>query len=329
VPGDLDGDGEVDQRELVIFLESYGFTDPPPEVDFDDDGRVGMSDMRRLVDLLLSESGGAFASAMAAPAVAPLLALQTGSPAVQVGQPVGLDLVLSGLTGTVGGFALEVRYDASAFDFDGLSFGNRLGSLDGSLDHSIDPGAQSAVFAFDTPGRVQLYVLSLLDGAQLAALQSGTMTLASLDFTAIAPATASFDPAAVDMVDGAQPPADLAPLLQGVQVQVSCADGNQDGDLLCNAADNCPFFSSPNVADADGDGRGDVCECSDQNGDGENTVSDLVAINVAIFNPARATPLCDGNGDGDCDVTDIIAANVEIFSPTSTSICPRQPVPGP
>jgi hypothetical protein len=33
--------------------------------------------------------------------------------------------------------------------------------------------------------------------------------------------------------------------------------------------------------------------------------------------------------DGLCDVSDIIAANIEIFSPTSTSICTRQPVPGP
>jgi len=30
-----------------------------------------------------------------------------------------------------------------------------------------------------------------------------------------------------------------------------------------------------------------------------------------------------------CNVADIVAANVEIFSPTNTSICARQPVPGP
>jgi len=65
------------------------------------------------------------------------------------------------------------------------------------------------------------------------------------------------------------------------------------------------------------------------NGDGRNTVSDLVAINVAIFNPALVTPLCDGNNDGKCDVNDIIAANTEIFSPGNTSTCARQPVPGP
>jgi hypothetical protein len=84
-----------------------------------------------------------------------------------------------------------------------------------------------------------------------------------------------------------------------------------------------------NLADTDADGRGNECECSDQNGDGRNTVADLVAINLAIFNPAQATPLCDGNGDGLCRVSDIVAANAEIFSPTSTSTCPRQPIPGP
>ncbi|MCI0636028.1 MAG: thrombospondin type 3 repeat-containing protein, partial [Actinobacteria bacterium] len=102
-------------------------------------------------------------------------------------------------------------------------------------------------------------------------------------------------------------------------------DGDGHGDLL----DNCPLWASADLADTDGDGRGNVCECADQNGDGRNSVADLIAINRAIFNPALRTPLCDGNGDGLCDVSDIFAANLEIFSPTSTSTCSRQPVPGP
>jgi hypothetical protein len=106
-----------------------------------------------------------------------------------------------------------------------------------------------------------------------------------------------------------------------------CPDA--DGDVLCDAVDNCPFHPSVNLADADHDGRGDVCECTDQNGDGLNTVADLLAINAAIFAPRLATPLCDGNGDGVCSVQDILAANAEVFSPTSTSICARQPLPGP
>jgi len=102
-----------------------------------------------------------------------------------------------------------------------------------------------------------------------------------------------------------------------------------DGDGLIDGSDNCPFFANANQLDTDTDGRGDACECTDQNGDGRNTVNDLVAINGAIFNPALVTPLCDGNLDRLCTVADIVAANAEIFSPTSTSTCARQPQPGP
>jgi hypothetical protein len=53
------------------------------------------------------------------------------------------------------------------------------------------------------------------------------------------------------------------------------------------------------------------------------------SIQTSSTPTALITPLCDATGDGLCDVSDIIAANIEIFSPTSTSICTRQPVPGP
>ena len=99
---------------------------------------------------------------------------------------------------------------------------------------------------------------------------------------------------------------------------------DRDGDGIPDASDNCPYYANPNQSDVDQNGRGDLCECSDQNGDGRVDVRDLVAINLAIFNPALATPLCDGNNDGSCDVRDIIAANRSIFSP-KTSTCARQP----
>ena len=102
-----------------------------------------------------------------------------------------------------------------------------------------------------------------------------------------------------------------------------------DADRVGQFDDNCPTFANPNQADTDLDGRGDLCECGDQTGDGRNNVADLVAINIAIFNPGQITPLCDANNDGFCNVNDIIATNVEIFSPTNTSTCARQPVPGP
>lgn len=105
---------------------------------------------------------------------------------------------------------------------------------------------------------------------------------------------------------------------------------DSDGDGSPDTGDKCPHYDETDrFADADSDDRGNECECTDQNGDGRNDVSDLPAINRAIFTPALATPLCDGNNDAECSVSDLIAANIEIFSPTSTSICSRQPVPGP
>jgi hypothetical protein len=115
------------------------------------------------------------------------------------------------------------------------------------------------------------------------------------------------------------------------QLGAVCGTGTADADcdLLQGAADNCPFYAQTSSTDTDTDGRGNECECTDQNGDGRNDVLDLIAINLAIFNPSQATPLCDGNNDGLCDVNDMIAANIEIYSPTSTSTCARQPTPGP
>jgi hypothetical protein len=104
---------------------------------------------------------------------------------------------------------------------------------------------------------------------------------------------------------------------------------DRDGDGEPDELDNCPFHATADQTDTDGDGRGNPCECGDQNGDGLNTVSDLVAINRAIFSPGLATPLCDANNDGACNVVDLVATNAEIFSRGSTSTCARQPIPGP
>jgi hypothetical protein len=80
-------------------------------------------------------------------------------------------------------------------------------------------------------------------------------------------------------------------------------------------------------ADANNDQHGNQCSCSDQNGDYAVTVSDIVAINEAIFTPSAATLLCDGRNDSLCDVTDLIDANIEIFSPGTSSICVYNTVP--
>jgi hypothetical protein len=119
------------------------------------------------------------------------------------------------------------------------------------------------------------------------------------------------------------------PAWQASDLDALDAPPDSDADGLSEGSDPCPFWAQTSSADADADGRGDECECGDQNGDGINTVADVVAINQAIFNPALVTPLCDANGDSLCNVTDIVAVNADLFSPTSDTTCARQPVPGP
>ena len=104
-------------------------------------------------------------------------------------------------------------------------------------------------------------------------------------------------------------------------------------DFDCNGVPDSPDLcvllnEFDHLADADGDCaisparcRGDECECGDQNLDGRVNVTDLVAINQAIFQgPTFAQELCDTNLDDLCNVSDIVGANREIFVPGS-SVC--------
>jgi hypothetical protein len=125
-------------------------------------------------------------------------------------------------------------------------------------------------------------------------------------------------------------PGSSVPLID-IRLVALCAGRcpDSDGDAIPDVSDNCPFSPNPTQADADVSGRGDACECGDQNGDGRLSVADLVAINVATFNPSQVTALCDANRDGLCNVSDIVALNGELFSPGNTSTCAHQPLPGP
>jgi len=102
---------------------------------------------------------------------------------------------------------------------------------------------------------------------------------------------------------------------------------DDDCDTVLDADDNCPGLRTTNISDTDGNGRGDLCECGDQTGDAYVTVDDLVAINMAIFNPDLATPLCDTNDDDQCNVSDIIGANLRIFG--QPAYCAKYPRPAP
>jgi hypothetical protein len=102
-------------------------------------------------------------------------------------------------------------------------------------------------------------------------------------------------------------------------------DPDSDRDRVRDSLDLCPATPDPEQVDTDGNGIGDACECSDQTGDGHVNALDLIAINLAIYNPKLATPLCDGNADDLCDISDIVAANLKIFG--WPSYCSRYPKP--
>jgi hypothetical protein len=106
-------------------------------------------------------------------------------------------------------------------------------------------------------------------------------------------------------------------------LRATCRGADADADGVADGADNCPRWPNAAQVDSDQNGIGDACECGDQNGDGRVDTSDLVAINLALFDPALATPLCDANADERCDVRDISAANRKIFG--SPAYCSRYP----
>jgi len=103
--------------------------------------------------------------------------------------------------------------------------------------------------------------------------------------------------------------------------------GDHDGDGVPDSSDNCPVWPNPDQSDGDQNSIGDGCECGDQDLNGRVDVADLVAINLAVFNPSLATPLCDTNEDGSCDVADIVGANARIFG--RPAHCSRNPALSP
>jgi hypothetical protein len=104
-----------------------------------------------------------------------------------------------------------------------------------------------------------------------------------------------------------------------------------DCDGTPNDLDACPWYPSsvpaalvsPHPLAADP--RPAACLCGDLTADGRIDVSDLVAVNTALFVPSRIHPLCDANHDRVCNVSDIVAINRGIFNP-GTTICDRDPL---
>jgi hypothetical protein len=107
-----------------------------------------------------------------------------------------------------------------------------------------------------------------------------------------------------------------------------------DCDGTPNSQDACPWYPSTlpeatQLADPPApDTRAPACLCGDQAPTGVLDVSDLIAVNRAIFAPLHAHPLCDVNGDHECNVKDLVGLNTGIFDSTVTR-CNRHPEPAP
>lgn len=143
--------------------------------------------------------------------------------------------------------------------------------------------------------------------------------------------------AAVCGSGGSCSPGGCAPIGGVARCGMSClpfAGVDVDCDGTPNLSDACPWYPStlPEAtsfpAPSSLERRPPACLCGDQSANGALTVTDIIAVNVAIFSPALAHPLCDANNDSRCSVSDLISVNVGIFSPGTTR-CNRHPQPAP
>jgi hypothetical protein len=250
----------------------------------------------------------------------------------------------------------SVVFSASAF---GLSPGARIDAIgeypDGDLLLSFDVATEIAAGAIGVVDDEDLVRVDLPTGAVSMAFEASSwgidpaLDLDAADVWKNGRLLLSFDGSGrVDGIDFADEDALLFDPATGAfslvydgsaehpawtQTDLDAIDASpdSDGDGLTEALDVCPFWAQASSSDRDGDFRGDECECGDQNGDGLNSVSDLIAINGAIFDPdpGSTSPLCDAQNDGNCTVSDILAVNFDLFAPGSRTTCARQRLAGP
>lgn len=139
---------------------------------------------------------------------APII-LSTIPSAAQVapGDPLLVALTISGLTAggapSLGAWIIDISYNPAVFSItdSDVTFGSLLGAVPAEASVGVDTTT--------TPGLVALNQTSFLSTAALDALQPADFTLATLEFTGVAPGTSTFDFAAADLADAMLPSASL------------------------------------------------------------------------------------------------------------------------
>ncbi|MEM7219268.1 MAG: S8 family serine peptidase [Pseudomonadota bacterium] len=102
---------------------------------------------------------------------------------------------------------------------------------------------------------------------------------------------------------------------QTVSLIGTCGDADSDGDSHLIGEDNCPEAYNPRQEDADGDGRGDVCDIDADGDDIDNPLDNCPSIANADQSDIDGDgigDLCDADQDGDCvpnnrDLCDAVA----------------------
>ena len=103
----------------------------------------------------------------------------------------------------------------------------------------------------------------------------------------------------------------------------ACPDADSDG--ICDVDDNCPFYATLDVADTNGDGIGDACQCGDANNDGSINLLDVFWVQDIIFAVVPYNDLADTNNDGLANLDDIFGVVDAVFQ-VAGPICNRYPV---
>jgi hypothetical protein len=132
-------------------------------------------------------------------------------------------------------------------------------------------------------------------------------------------------PDSIDVVvktNGTNCPIVTRPDTGTVEAYCSCDKSNPVGDCdedgVFNKIDNCPFWSTTNRTDSNGDGIGNECQCGDTSGpgnvaDGSINLLDIFGVNDMILGNIPTTDLCDTNLDGACNLLDIFGVNDRIL----------------